>query len=236
MAWALKQPDGFGQYWPDGNFGNHLPNGGYQTWHEQLRVYARANMTVEQKKQFEIDGNTDTLHISSKFRSGNDTVVFEECPTSFDTVKTYKELHSMVATESRVLAVNEDLKNLIELFEPGVHQFFPFEINMPKGKVFPKQYYILIIRRHLEGVLPVEGTCRNESYTSNGKKKFRFYPLNGNKSGYSQLNVSNAAIGQAHIWRDKRMNNPNVFISDALQKAIKEADLTIFRHYKVKEV
>ena len=230
MAWALKDPDGFGKYWPDGEF---------EGWDEQVEEYFNNGMSDEQKAQACNDGRLSMWSIAGKFHDDKGSVDEQESPKNFQTVKSYTELHSMIATESRVLAVDEDFKQLIEKFEPGVHQFFPFTITMPKGEIFPKQYFTLVIRQFIEGVIPKEGTYRDDSsYDPFSKKllKTRYYPLGYTKPHYNKIHVSKEAIGSAHLWRDTRMTRPNVFISDSFQAAVKEAGLTIFRHHKVKEV
>lgn len=227
MAWALKEPIGFGKYWPDGS---------YKHWYDELREHAVATRS-SMSKEFEaevFDDENNNLFISpfvEKFTKNRRLVVEEEAPKYFHTSKKYTELHSMLSSESRILLVDEDLKSLIEEFEPGVHQFFPIAINMPKGKVYPKHYYILVIGSFLEAYLPVEGTFNSSS--GGGK---RFFSLSHTKKEYNQLQLSKEVIASSHLWRDTRMASPNVFISDALQETIKESGLTIFVHHKVKEV
>ncbi len=220
MAWALKDPDGFGKYWPLGSF---------KGWSKQVEAYVHNEMPEERKAQVYEDGSFSMWQMACKFYKDKGPVDSKESPTNFQTEKSYTELHSMIETESQLIAVDEALKQLIEQFEPGVHQFFPFIITMPKGKIFSKQYYVLLIRQFIEGFILVEGTFRESGQRPN------YYPVDGNKTGYNQIHVSKAAIGEAHLWRDTRMTHPNVFISDALQAAIKDAGLTILRHHKVKE-
>jgi len=50
-----------------------------------------------------------------------------EPPRSFNTVKGYKSLGSLIKLNNRILAVDQALRAIIERLEPGVHQFFPIE-------------------------------------------------------------------------------------------------------------
>lgn len=55
---------------------------------------------------------------------------------------------------NRVLAVDAVLKGVIEQLDPGIHGFYPVEIAMPKGRVFPRSYFVLVIGRYLQSFLP----------------------------------------------------------------------------------
>jgi hypothetical protein len=64
----------------------------------------------------------------------------DEAPKRFETEKIYKTLGSLIVLNGRVLAADATLKEIIERFEPDVHNFSPLEIVMPKKIVYPKQY------------------------------------------------------------------------------------------------
>jgi hypothetical protein len=52
---------------------------------------------------------------------------------------------------------------------------------------------------------------------------------------YARLCVSSAAIGGAHLWRERKLIGPDFFFSDALQDAIKRAKLKVPPMFKVRE-
>jgi len=244
MTWALFTPKGFGPYFPDGDFVG---------WDEQLDEYfeteiSRAEKERMLKKYYDKEdvrfGKSELWNIRRYWRlqvvfsliAENDDFVEQETlldprlfPRIFKTTRTYKDLAAMIETIDRIVAVNEALKNIIERLEPGVHQFYPFRIVMPRGKEYPEPYYILRIGRVLDSFIPVEGTYRG---TPGEESLSVIYTL---KKYINKLTFSKQKIGGAHLWREKNLYRPNILMSDTLKQAIDDAGLRIFRHYKVKE-
>lgn len=96
-----------------------------------------------------------------------------------------------------------------------MHQFFPIEIKMPKGKIFPKAYFTLVIGQYFDSYAPDK---------SDESKK--------NLAGRA---FSKAAFGNAHLWRDRRFPLLNC-LSDELKSALDDAGLRLPKHYRMKEI
>ncbi len=244
MAWALKEPMSFGFYWPDGEFVG---------WDEQLYEYfeteiSRAEKEQMLKKYYDREGvnfgKSELWNIRRywKIQLVESMVgeigdfVGQEAPLDprlfprvFKTVRTYKSLAAMIETESRIVAVNEALKNIIERLEPGVHQFHPFRIMMPRGREYPEPYHVLRIGRVLDSFIPVEGTYMGTL----GRGKL--LAIDDTKKYLNKLAFSREKISGAHLWREKVLSRPNILMSDTLKQAIDDVGLRIFRHHKVKE-
>lgn len=60
----------------------------------------------------------------------------------------------MIKLNERLLAVGGTLKEIIEEFDPGLHQFWPITIIMPKGKEYPTPYCGMVVRRFLDRFRP----------------------------------------------------------------------------------
>ncbi len=223
MAWALKNPEGFGDYWPKGD---------YDGWDEQLEDYVHNELSEEEKAKVWDGYRIKKLNFSEKFIKNLGAVMPQESPPGYQTEKSYTKLSSMIKIANRMVVVDESLKGIIEQVEPGIHQFFPFKITMPRGKEYPVHYYILVIRQFIEAYIPTQNTLIRRLRPSDS----RFYAKSDTKKIYNQFQLSKKAIGSAHLWRDTRMRSPNIFISDTLQAAIAEAGLKIFRHHQVNEV
>ena len=167
MVWGMTLPKGFGDYWPSGEFEKDRKTGD-AGWYDRLTSYY-ASQTPEERKRLYIyttEPESSTWHYGTyptyklKNESGWDdggsqvsmAVGLEphELPRSFDTKKTYDSLALLIKLNSKTSAVDEDTKNLTERLEPDVHNFFAFELRMPKGKVYPKQYYILWIKQYFD--------------------------------------------------------------------------------------
>ncbi|MCP4183250.1 MAG: hypothetical protein GY761_08020 [Hyphomicrobiales bacterium] len=221
MAWALKDPEGYGDYWPKGDD---------LGWDEQVETYVHNGMPEKEKARV-CDGSVVFMSkISKKFHKDYGPVVWQESPPEYQTEKSCVNLASTIHVNNQLLAVDEALKDIIKQFEPDVHQFFPLKITMPKGIEYPVQYYIIVIRQFIEAYIPTDETLGPQS------TERVFFTKDDTKKGIAKLQLSKETIGSAHLWRDTRMRRPNVFISGALQAAIAEAGLKIFRHHKVMEV
>ena len=237
MVWGMRLPDSFGEFWPLGDF-EYDPKEKDTGWYDRLRLHYLAQTPDEQIRLFDYRGfdhggngvgygaSKYRTYVSGKFKhefgtkDGPDSLPFSaagahEAPLTFDIEKTYASLGSLIMLNDRILAVDETLKAIIERLEPGVHQFFPIEIRMPKGEVFPKNYYTLVIGQYLDSYSPEN---------SDEIKK--------NMNGRA---FSKNAFGRAHLWRDRRFPMVNCF-SDELMTEISEAGLRIPKHYKMKEV
>ncbi len=160
-----------------------------------------------------------------------------EIPQAFRTKSSYSNLASLISLRG-FLAVDQQLKEIIERLEPGVHQFFPIQITMPRERAYPKPYYLLVIGQFLEGFRPEQSAP-----DVHGLRCWRRMDWSDNVFGIDfdstccpQLAFSRSAIGGAHLWRERRALMNNILISDALQAEIAAAKLRIWKHWRVKEV
>lgn len=165
-----------------------------------------------------------------------------EIPQAFRTKSSYSNLASLISLRG-FLAVDQQLKEIIERLEPGVHQFFPIQITMPRERAYPKPYFLLVIGQFLEGFRPEQSppevldknyrlTCwRRTDWSDKLVFDIRF-----NSTCCPHLAFSRSAIGGAHLWRERRALMNNILISDALQAEIAAAKLRIWKHWRVKEV
>ena len=238
MVWGMRLPDSFGEFWPDGEF-EYDPKKKESGWGERLRNHYLSQTPEEQLRLYDYRGSGDgdntvsggsedyKIYVSSKFRfevGAKNPVLNQlpvkpverhEIPFSYDTAKTYEKLGSMIEFHREILAVDETLKAIIDRLEPRKHQFFPIEIKMPKGRVFAKTYYILVIGQYLDSYSP--------EHSDETKK---------NMTGRA---FSRAAFGDANLWRDRRFPKVICF-SDGLREEIDKAALRIPKHYKMKEI
>ena len=212
MAWALVEPLGFGRYFPNGDFVG---------WREKL------------KKCPHLDEHYRGSTVAFKFTSAEEPLMDCEIPEEFRMEKSCKDLADMIIINSGLLAITEPLKNIIEALEPGVHQFFPLKMTMPRGKVYPEPYFGMIILRKLDSFVPEKSSDFHTFTSYTGEK---YYHFDETKKSISRLALSGEKIKGTHLWREKYVQTPNIFMSDELRNAIKEAGLTIFRHHPVKVV
>lgn len=216
------KPQGFGDYWPDGEFVG---------WKEPLKNYYDTEMPHEKKVAMGMTKRIYYSEFSKKFADNLGRLDDVECPKEFRTIKTYKNLADLIATANRLLAVSEALKDLIEGLEPGVHQFWPLKITSRKGQVYPVNYYGMVVGRFLDSFDYEQ--CRKENwYCSNDS----YVPLPTTKKAFAEMAMSAKVIGGAHLWRERKVYNPPIYFSDELQDRIEQAGLRLYRRYKLKEV
>lgn len=236
MVWGMRLPGSFGDFFPDGEYADRS-----RTIADHLRATGGPELAHKidafqgdiSNFKAVVDARYDA---SQKFTKDLGDLEDFEKPRAFVTVKSYSDLASLVNTENRLIAVGEDLKSIIEGLEPGVHQFWPITITMPKGKIYPKQYYGMRIARFLDSFSPEKsepGAVGTEEFM--GKTK---YIVNKpDKKCLSGFALDTHRIGDAQLWREKkRIHGVDFFFSDALHDAIVKAGLRMPTFYKLKAV
>lgn len=239
MVWGMGLP---------GSFGAFFPSGDYVGWSDDLDKYFKNEMPTEQKALFVEDGRFYSSYAMSKFihdpgEQMRDYPPFtpiepHEPPKRFELEKQYKSLGSLIETMNCILAVDESLKDIIERFEPGVHQFFPLEISMPFRENYqtyfenyPKRFFILAIGQYIDSFSTEQSDP--DSWKEIWPDHFQY---NDDKQSMSGLALSKQTFGTAHLWRERRMLLPLICFSDTLMAEIKKAGLRLPKHYRVKEI
>jgi hypothetical protein len=139
-------------------------------------------------------------------------------------------LGSFIKLTNGLLAVDEPLRDIIEELEPGVHQFWPMQITMPKDVAFPKPYHALVIHNHLDAFRSEESAPGSWALEGGIPGLFTYRNIKG-------MAMSLDAIGSKHLWREKSVQRPDILMSDALKARIDAAGLKIPpQHYKMLDV
>ena len=224
MVWCLKEPSGFGQFFLEGD---------YVGWQERLTQYYLEEMSDEEKANYNKNDVPDYIfQVACRFTMDRGPLKPHECPTEFQVqFSRAKSFGSLVKLTSKLLTVDEALKTIIETLDPGVHQFWPIEIKLPRGKPFPRQFYGLRIGRFLDSFSP-EKSDKDAWW----ERKGRYYAENKTKAYFNRLALSSEAFGDAHLWRETRLQEPEICFSDSLKEAVDDAGLRLPKHYKMKEV
>lgn len=248
MVWGMALARNFGEFWPDGDFEGELKDGRCG-WSDRLRLHYLAQTVEEQMRLFDYGdqhvgygAGTYPFYVWDKFirePGTKDTREFPPCtpiepheaPQFFKTVKSYSTLGSLINLSGRVVAMDGALKAIVERLEPGVHQFFPIEIRMPRGAAFPKSYFTVQVGQYLDSFSPENS--KPESWSNDGDYYCMF---RHNKDGVTGLAFSQAAFGNAHLWRERRFSEWLTCFSDELQAEIAKAGLRMPKHYRMRAV
>lgn len=225
MAWGVMEPSGFGEYFPDAN---------YVGWDEAIRAYYAAEMSDAEKAAMGMADRVLLSRFSLKFTEDRGPIPPQIAPTHLHCAKSYKSLASLLITESRLLAVDGRLKAVIEELEPGVHQFWPIRITMPRGQEYPEPYFVLVIRQYIDSFVPEasERDAWEKTYGNDNQFRVRI----PTKKYVTGLALSIEAIGGAYLWREKRLVDPRVYVSDRPTAEIARLGLRIPKHFRLREV
>jgi len=180
------------------------------------------------------DGGT-AIHprITFHFLAGR-PVQDEFLPTKMKSDFSGKRFPDYCAAASGALAVSDKFKNIVETYEPSIHQFFPFDIISKKGEL-RETMYIMIICNRLDTV-NIDKTNRIFFKERRWKKREddRTDPDRAQWKGKDRLVLDTKKIGNAHLWIDKHLDpQESRMMSNQLATALREAELS---HVGLREV
>ncbi|MCV9996819.1 hypothetical protein OE766_00990 [Pararhizobium sp. YC-54] len=110
------------------------------------------------------------------------------------------------------LIVSAKFKDVIESFEPNVHQFFPIELVWEDGSHAADRFWFI--------------PCNRLDTVDRAKTTFEFrnvWFLDGSKK---ELVFSRPQLGNHHVWIDKYIVMPTPAISEALKASLDAAGIT----------
>jgi hypothetical protein len=239
MVWGVIEP---------GSFGDFFTHGEFPGWEEDLRKYYDEKMPAKQKQEY-LDAGDAKLFGSGAYRSvvynkfiyevGMKIVGFppttaieeHELPKTLKTFKPYTNLGSLIST-CGFWAADDAFKNIVERLEPNLHQFYPIQIIMPKGKIYPKPYYMLVMGQYFDSFSAEKSDEGSFEEPHNGYSSVQ----HRTKKYVIGLAFLKDVFGTAHMWRERHFRTPEILISDAMHAEIIKAGLRIPKHFKMKEV
>lgn len=222
MVWGIVDPSSFGEF---------FPNGDYVGWEEQVKEYYDRYMSSTEKSDMGMSEKILYSKFSRKFTESSEPLRPQECPKEFMFFDKPRSLGSLIKLNDGLISVNESLRNIIEEMEPGLHQFWPIRLTLDTGEEVHGKYYGLVIRRHLDSFIPEE----SENYRSHPGSSI-VVSSSETKKCYGSLAVSRGVIGEAHLWRERKLRRPEILLSDELQQEIARQELRIPKHYKLKVI
>ncbi|WP_420411124.1 imm11 family protein [Roseibium sp.] len=116
-------------------------------------------------------------------------------------------------------AVNQRFKDLVEEFEPGVHQFIPIELRNEAGDPLTENHYVFNCMVSVDTVLVKESGLQWEIDEPSGQSFLDILTFE------HDMVLSRPAIGGRHLWQGlylQPISSGGVFCSDAFQKELKK--------------
>jgi hypothetical protein len=231
MVWGLELSDGFGRFFPEGEFFEY---------DEQLEAAFNA-MTAEEKAYYNNRVSSYLLHVSQCFTFEHGTmhgeqrvfrpVAENEWPREFRMKRRYQELGALIKSVNLLLLVNKGFKDIVEELEPNVHQFRPIKLTLPTDEVYPGQYFTMVIGQYLSAFDP-ERSPRDIWRDIGGQYSAVVF----NKDNAAVGAIKKSVVSGCHLWRDRLARHPNIFLSDTLRSEVKKAGLALPKHFPMKEV
>jgi hypothetical protein len=244
MVWGMYLPRGGGPYGPYGN--DEGPVDAYgDGWRHRLIKYYQERMP-EAQKAFYRSASFYAYCVLEKFQyecghkqPGRDDLVVtpiedHEPLRFFQAANSFKQLASVISLSNRMWAVDEAFKKIVERLEPGLHRFYPFEVRSPRGKVYPVQYYVLVVGRYLQSFSAEES--RQESFTAHEVNGLKWFNLDGYKKDITGLALRASVFEGAHLWRERGFNEWLICLSDVLEAELASADLMLPKYYRMKSI
>ncbi|MEZ0330024.1 MAG: DUF1629 domain-containing protein [Methylophilaceae bacterium] len=222
MTWGLVNQTNFGQCFLQGSFIHCKDNIG--------KIF-NGTMGGEHTEAYESSFSEYFIDVISKFIDDPEKIAEKEYPTDFYVMSLQKKFGSLLELENRIIAVDTDLKTLIERLEPNTHRFWPINIYLKTGNKTEKDYFGFAISHFIDSFKPKKSSG---FYTkTNGRS---YFAEDNTMKVYKNLCIDSSVVGGRSIWREKKLSSPRILISDQLCNEIKKQNLKIFKHYKMDSI
>lgn len=246
MVWGMLLPTNFGPFSPEGYL--ETDRWGVDGWGPRLISHYLSQSAQEQRRLFDHgdvpNGSGYRTFVIRKFVNEPGTGAGEEHP-NFTPVepheqpktflsKPYPSLGSLIVLDYGILAVDEDLKAIIERLEPGVHGFFPIEIKTlsRRGEIEPlgRSFYTLLVGHYCSSFAPEQSDPASfNSYQ--GRHGFK-----DKGKGAAGMALSREGFGHSHLWRERGFTAGPLFFSDELMVGIDANGLQLPKRFRLREV
>lgn len=164
-------------------------------------------------------------------------VVPDSAPKSFLWRSTSKLPPDYAFGDNSVMLVSPRFRDLVEKFEPGVHQFLPVDMFNSKTAAEPfDRYYWFVACNAIDSLDPEQTTLTWDGEYDviyNGMRRGAwFFDINVDPAQKPIFNLN--AVGENCLWRDPYYSRDYVYCSDAFGEAMISSQLTGFslRHYE----
>lgn len=236
MVWGMYLPPSGGPYGPYGDAEGPVDHYG-DGWHHRLLKYYQEQMSESQRAHYVHSYPYCVVEKFHKQPSADNVVAGpieeHEPPKYYQTEKGYNELASVINLGNCMWAIDEAVKRLVDRLEPGLHQFYPLEIRMPRGRVYPIRYYTLVVGRWLESLSPEDSD--RECFT-HYHPEINYFTIHGRKKEITGLALRRSVFDGAHLWRECGLREWLICFSDALAADLASAGLMLPKHYRMKSI
>jgi len=128
--------------------------------------------------------------------------------------------------------ISRRFKQIIEDFEPGVHQFFPVTLKRMDGSQYDEEYFIFHPTSYAPCVLLSKCGIRSKVTVKHGP----YIGLPHFHPHEDEYVISRPAYGDRKIFDSIFVMNDGLLVADDLMARIKAEDIQFLRVYPVKEI
>ncbi|WP_305987098.1 imm11 family protein [Roseibium sp. MMSF_3544] len=139
----------------------------------------------------------------------------ERLPTKAREI-TEKKVYPDIMTMPGLNAVSAKFKQIVEEFEPELHQFFPLRLTRKDGSLVEDEYFIFNCTVSFDSLLFQHSEV--DWIYSESKNKCPWLEI----KDFRVNALSKPAIQGRHIWSNFRLRCPGIYISDAFHRQLKD--------------
>ena len=218
MAWGATYPLGFGSLAVCGTFRGHF---------EQLQEIWMSTPPDERPFQ---SVNGHQMDVNNRLHGNGETLQQAEIPKVYLVERKPPFFADIMKTENRIIVVSKRMRALIEELEPSVHFFFPIDFEFKNGNIIEGEFFIFSPQNYLNSLKYEE--CDIDKESSRPPKRYAFNDEFSKRSAKKMV-LDEPKIQGLHVWRDKAVYSPDLFISDELQDEIVERDFKFFKRHRI---
>ena len=130
--------------------------------------------------------------------------------------------------------VSEAFRDMVEVLDPGVHQFVPITFVNEKDEPFTKRFSQMNILNRVDAV-DIENSDVHWSWRKNEKGESLRHALHISGSE-PELTLQKSLIEGLHVWKGKKHLRNHIFFSTALMEQVKSAGLIGLDAFKTNEI
>ncbi|WP_247076746.1 DUF1629 domain-containing protein [Pseudohalocynthiibacter sp. F2068] len=165
--------------------------------------------------------------LSGVYRYGKRTLTSDEVPREVVLHKKRKSMPDCFLTTGSLALVTSKVREILEQFDPGLHQFFPIDVRFKSSTQPEGEYFAMNVTRMQDSI--VDDVSSVAPFHGHVSEKMHIHHFRKNAT------VRKFALSGANLWREKRYP-ASFMMSDAFFEALKAQKIKMFRPYKAKEI
>lgn len=122
--------------------------------------------------------------------------------------------------------VSQRFRAIVELFEPGIHQFFPIQLKSRKRVPYEEPYFLINVCQRFDSILVKGVDLPWGKIVAGGLKGMPILSRMGTKP---PLHVSRTTIAGRHLWLNRWIGAGEIMVSDQLRAALMDAKIRRLR-------